>query len=116
MPEFFTPAEMACHCGRDFCAAAPMAKSFMDRLNALRAEWGHPLIITSARRCPWWNQHVGGAKGSKHLEGRAVDIKMLPIEIPKFITLAEKYGFNGLGVGATFIHIDDRSEPARWTY
>lgn len=93
-----------------------MQKSFMDRLNALRAEWGKPMRVTSARRCAYWNKLVGGAAHSYHLDGRAVDIAALPIEIPRLITLAEKYGFNGLGIGSTFIHFDNRDQPARWTY
>lgn len=90
---------------------------FMQKLQALRDEWGRPLIVTSAARCAFWNKTVGGAEHSQHLLGKAADILMPDVkDIPRFVALAEKVGFGGIGIGLTFVHVDGRSEHARWTY
>lgn len=46
-----------------------------DNLNFLREKFGKPIYINSAYRTPSVNKHVGGAKRSLHLQGRAADIR-----------------------------------------
>ncbi len=48
----------------------------MDKLQALRDRLGKPLIVRSAYRSPEHNRAVGGAPGSKHMQGTAFDIAM----------------------------------------
>ena len=48
----------------------------MDKLQALRAKLGRPVIITSAYRSKAHNAAVGGAQESLHLRGKAFDIRM----------------------------------------
>ena len=43
-------------------------------LEPLREAWGAPIVVTSGYRCPALNALVGGAAGSQHVLGRAVDI------------------------------------------
>lgn len=45
-------------------------------LQPTRDEWGKPIVITSAFRCPDLNKAVGGVKNSYHLNGQAADIKV----------------------------------------
>lgn len=87
---------------------------FLDKLQALRSEWGKPLKIMSGYRSPEHNRNVGGASRSKHMEGIAADIPMPRKDQTSFKRLAEKHGFNGIGTYSTFIHIDTRSQRARW--
>lgn len=47
----------------------------LNRLNAIREGYGHPIIITSGYRCKDLNWAVGGVKDSKHQIGLAVDLK-----------------------------------------
>lgn len=112
----FTAGEFACRCGSSKCDAAAMRPSFVEKLERLRVEWGRPMIITSARRCSAWNKKCGGSPKSQHLIGNAVDVHLTAAMIPDFVLLAEKFGFLGIGVGPTFVHIDARSQRARWTY
>ena len=47
-------------------------------LEPLRAHFGVPIKINNAFRCKALNAAVGGAPGSYHTKGRAVDIPMHP--------------------------------------
>ena len=42
-------------------------------------QWGAPLILTSAYRCPALNHAVGGSRSSAHLEALAADIKVVGV-------------------------------------
>lgn len=44
-------------------------------LDPLREKWGKPIIVTSGYRCPKLNTIIGGASGSQHMKGEAVDIR-----------------------------------------
>ena len=50
------------------------------RWNDLYGDGDDPIIINSGFRSPEVNKAVGGAKGSNHLTGCAVDIRVLGIE------------------------------------
>jgi uncharacterized protein YcbK (DUF882 family) len=94
-----------------------MDKAFIQRLEALRQDWGKALSPTSGARCKFWNRIVGGAEHSQHLVGHAADFTFGDRStVEKFAALAEKHGFNGIGTGSSLVHIDDREVPARWTY
>lgn len=87
----------------------------LDKLQALRVEWGRPIKVNSGYRSPEYNRLVGGSTGSKHMEGIAFDCSMPGTKQDDFITMAVRHGFNGIGRYPTFVHIDARSTPARWT-
>ena len=55
-------------------------KRVCEWLEELRARAGVPIIINSGYRSPQLNKIVGGAKGSNHLNGYAVDIRVSGIE------------------------------------
>lgn len=113
----FSVREMKCKCRRKTCDALPMKNQFMIKLEMLRLEWAKPLLPISAARCGFWNEKQGGAPGSQHLLGNACDFHFdSEDEITKFIQLAEKYDFKGIGRGSRLVHIDDREEHARWGY
>lgn len=118
----FKRHEFSCkHCGEN-----KMEDAFIDKLDALRAECGFPLALTSAYRCPEHNMRVSttGPDGP-HTTGRAVDIAVRAAQAYRVVTLAAKHGFTGIGVqqkGASrFIHLDDLSPPLHprpnvWSY
>jgi hypothetical protein len=94
-----------------------MSEAFMARLERLRVDWGKALLPTSGQRCAVHNKAVGGAPLSMHLLGRAADFYFRDrAETKRFAQLAEKHGFNGIGVGRQKAHIDDREQEARWEY
>ena len=102
--------------------AVQIEKRALDRLQALRTEWGEPIILSSAYRDPAYNKQIGGATNSYHVQGQAFDIPVRGWDIDKrrrFVALAYKHGFRGFGGydkngKANFIHIDDRGHPGKW--
>lgn len=79
----------------------------------IREQWNKPIVVVSAYRTKSWNIKIGGAKGSQHLEGRALDLKP-----PQGVSINEFYNtirslvnvtaIRGLGRYPTFVHVDVR--------
>lgn len=93
-----------------------MDPDFLERLDDLRDTVGIPFVITSSWRSPHYNQSIGGAPKSKHLDGIAVDIACTDghdrLEI---VDTALMLGFT-IGVGKTFLHLDTRDDQIIFGY
>lgn len=112
----FTPEDLACKCRDEGCRGEYYHDpDFLDALEALRVRAGRALRIRSAHRCVFRNAVVGGVPGSEHRR-LAVDISLNGHEPERLIAAAEALGFTGIGTGRTFLHLDRRETPARWTY
>lgn len=112
----FSAQELACRCGGRGCNHAYWHDAeFLDALEALRAQVGRPLKINSGHRCAIWNSVVGGAPASRHRR-IAVDIALKGHDRRALVEAAERLGFTGIGIAKTFLHLDRRETPARWTY
>lgn len=116
----FRPGELACrHCGELWPGDGPMPALWtdtLDALEALRGQWGRPIVITSGHRCPVHNSSVGGGAASRHLE-LAVDVAVSREDQDFFVDLAERSGFTGIGryPARNFVHLDmGTSFPRRW--
>jgi hypothetical protein len=111
----FTADEFECPCGM---CSGKMNVAFIQKLQQQRDNFGKPMNITSGLRCRSYNKTVGGVLNSRHLYGEAADTAITSsVDRYNFIKCALKIGFNGIGVGRTFIHLDTR--PAgffMWTY
>ena len=85
-------------------------------LEAIRAHFGKPVVVTSGYRTPEYNAKVGGAAKSRHMLGIAADIQIAgvkPADVAAYArTLMPTYG--GIGIYSTFTHIDIRSDIANW--
>lgn len=97
-----------------------MNLSFVQRLDQLRSICNFPFKITSGYRTKEHNIKVGGEKDSAHLEGYAADIVINSSSARfKIINEAIKLGFNRIGIGDTFIHLDISPMSIKdviWTY
>lgn len=117
--KYFTRKELSCKCGK---CDTKMNAVFMSQLIQLREHANFPFIITSAARCEKYNKKVGGHTKSRHLLGKAVDIKVSSARAYELLSLLKRYGFNGVGVSqkgdfnTRFIHIDMRDSAAVWSY
>ena len=103
MSKWFKPEELACkHCG-----ASGVTLDLIELLDWLRDQYGKPIIINSAYRCPAHNAQVGGVPESAHVTGEAADIGCsFAVDRMKLIELALDAGVNRIGVAPKFIHID----------
>lgn len=124
-PKHFKPYEFECSCG---CGGGmnEMDNGFLVRLDRLRALCGFPIILSSAYRCPEYNNEVSstGLDGP-HTTGKAVDILVSGHKAHKVLQIAAELGFQGIGVsqkgdhGSRFIHLDMLSDDLRpwvWSY
>lgn len=111
--EHFSRIEFACKCG---CGFQTVDVELLNVLERLRERFSQPIVINSGCRCPKHNKAIRGSENSKHIQGSAADIvvKNTPTE-EVYIYLAESYPDKyGIGKYASWIHIDVRTDRARW--
>lgn len=119
--KYFVPAEFECKCG---CGLNNIDPKLVQTLDLIREHTGPPpgmpLVINSGCRCPAHNAAQGGSATSSHLTGHAVDIRALSNATRfKIVASALLHGINRIGIGKTFIHLDnDTSKPPNvfWLY
>jgi len=118
-------AEIACHDGEPYPAewrgdrAVELARAF----ERIREICGFPLIVNSGYRSAVYNDRIGGAVKSQHVEGRALDL--CPVQGAKrgLQSLREAAGqarreglIRGIGVYSGFVHVDTRpGKAATWS-
>jgi uncharacterized protein YcbK (DUF882 family) len=81
------------------------------KMERLREYCGFPLRITSGYRSASKNKEVGGASGSYHLRGEAVDVSIngfSPSMLYKLVKGAFVVGFGGVIVYPNHVHLDIR--------
>jgi len=97
-----------------------MKKEFMDRIYELRKKYGRAMVITSGYRTKKHNAAIHGKADSSHLIGYAADISIIgSSDRYLFVKAAMEVGFNRIGIGSNFIHIDcdpNKSPDVIWTY
>ncbi|WP_281989700.1 D-Ala-D-Ala carboxypeptidase family metallohydrolase [Aquimarina aggregata] len=101
-----------------------MDKEFIKMLQKLAKVTKLPIfdMINSGARSSFWNAKVGGVSNSSHKmpKCQAADIKAPTRAIRNKIVVAAKLvGFKRIGVGRTFVHLDnDRSKKqyVAWGY
>ena len=117
----FSTQELVCHCG---CGGLP-PEGFQSRLEELRIQFGHPMVLSSAYRCPEHNAKVSSTGGTgPHTKG-AVDVLCYGPRAHELVSDALMLGWTGIGVSqrgprnARFVHLDDTGGPMRpciWSY
>lgn len=88
----------------------------VNALEAAREFFDKAITITSAYRTTSYNAKIGGAYGSLHTTGQAVDCYISgqsPSLLAKFF---EAYGMKGIGCyyDDLFVHVDSRSRKFFW--
>lgn len=112
LSENFVSTEFDCNCKFESCKTTKIDDRLIEKLQEKRYSWGKPIAINSGYRCTKWNQVVGGAKHSQHLNGKAADI-VVHGKTPKSVA-NDCEDFNGLGRYKSFTHVDVRPYKARW--
>lgn len=100
------------------CKLEDMSTSFMNRLQTARDLAGIPFRINSAYRSVSYEKRKGRAGTSMHCLGRAVDVSCKDsVSRYRIVNSALSAGFHGIGIGSTFVHLDDReSSTVIWLY
>lgn len=105
----FRREEFACKCGR-YCDGWPaeMDRTVVEAADALRSHFGVPAIVSSGLRCPAHNTNSGGVVGSRHLRGKAIDLKVVGKSSREVLSYVQSlpqiryaYAING-----QYIHMD----------
>ena len=110
--------DFTCKCG---CGYLSIHSDLVRRLEVAGGVLGYLPKINSGCRCKAYNATVkGSSQTSSHLNGYAADLAVTTDEqrylMIRALTLA---GFNRIGIGQTYIHVDvDPSKNARriWVY
>lgn len=114
--KYFKPGERTGQYG----TVADLKHELIGMLDEARGKAGIPFSITSGFRTPEQNRKVRGSTNSAHLRGWAADIRVRNSEErDKILVAAREVGFNRIGIGNGFVHLDaDPSLPANrtWTY
>ena len=112
LSKHFSRKEFACG---DSCGHDTVDTELLEVLEMVRGKFG-PVRITSGHRCRIHNKSVGGMVNSQHLRGRAADIVVKntePEEVADFIeSIMPDHG--GIGRYENFVHVDSRTNKARW--
>jgi len=101
-----------------------MDKEFIQMLRELEQKTRLPIFrwINSGARTHYWNRKVGGVANSAHKipKCKAADIKAPTRAIRnRIVQIAKEIGFKRIGIGKTFVHLDnDYSKPqyVAWGY
>lgn len=113
---YFKEEEFKCKC----CGQVVLDLDFISMLDEARHIADIPFIINSGYRCPVHNKAVGSKPTSSHIKGCAVDIKVGGSRPrAKILSSLMKVGFNRIGIGKDFIHVDnDKDKPSQviWLY
>lgn len=114
----FNPSEFASPDAPD--SGAKMDFAFVLKLDRLRHACGFPIKVRSGFRTPAHNALVGGVDSSAHEDGKAADLQAESSTARfRIISEAVKLGFQRIGIGQTFVHLDDddkKPQQVAWLY
>jgi zinc D-Ala-D-Ala carboxypeptidase len=128
--EYFTEHEFKCRCG---CGHAPMDRAFLKALDAIRAEYGKPMKISSGYRCAHHPVEARKAQPGTgaHSTGKACDVVVAGSAAFELLgIIVDKIEITGIGVNQRgawdqrFLHIDTveagagsvLNRPNVWSY
>ena len=97
MTDNFPDYELRCKCG---CGVMNMEIEFMQKMQTLRDLFGRAIIVSSAYRCPDYNERVSksGINGP-HTTGQAIDCLVSGEDAHRLLTIACGLGsFTGIGI------------------
>lgn len=101
----FKRSEFQCKCG---CKCeVEMYTELLDILQAIRNKYKKPVIVNSGIRCKAHNKAVGGVSHSRHLKGKAADIRLKGVKGNDLKILAYAFGCRySYIIGGDSVHID----------
>ena len=90
------------------CSIEQMDAGFLELLNRVREVYGIPLELNCAFRSVAHGKERGRSGNSAHTRGRAVDIRCNASATRyKIVAAALECGIRRIGIGRTFVHLDN---------
>jgi hypothetical protein len=101
----FKRSEFECKCG---CKCdVEMYTELLDILQSVRDKYKKAVVVNSGIRCKTHNKNVGGVSNSRHLRGKAADIKISGVSGNELKSLAYKLGCRySYVITGNSVHID----------
>lgn len=117
----FVSREFDCPCDLPTCRETLVDSMLAVGLERIREALGVPLIVTSGYRCRAYQDELTRrgyetAPRSKHLDGHAADVTSGKHTGAELERIARECGFESVGVGSNWIHVDTRPGFRRWFY
>lgn len=107
--QYFSRKEFACKCGR-YCDGYPaqMQRAVVALADRARAELKGVGFVSSGLRCSRHNANVGGVSDSRHLFGKAIDLRVEGKSARQTLAWAQKqpevrYAY---AIDTSYVHID----------
>jgi len=107
--QYFSRKEFACKCGR-YCDGYPaqMQRTVVELADRAREELRGVGFVSSGLRCSQHNANVGGVSNSRHLTGKAVDLRIEGKSARQTLAWAQKqpevrYAY---AIDTSFVHMD----------
>lgn len=108
MSKYFSPSEFE-KCNPS-CSIEDMDGGFLDLLDEVREKAGIPLVLNCAYRTKAHEKKMGRSGNSAHTRGKAVDIRCnTSSNRYKIVKAALECGICRIGIGKTFVHLDNDS-------
>lgn len=118
MSKYFSPAEFR-RCVPS-CKIEDMDAGFLEVLDRVRESAGIPLVLNCAYRSKAHEKAKGRTGNSAHTRGKAVDIRANSNATRmKIVRAALENGITRIGIGRTFVHIDNDeslTQGVMWHY
>ena len=119
MPNYFDREADRLYCSH--CGEGTLDEDFIQWLNAVRHEFGKPMVVSSGYRCPKHPIEYRKSKPGAHSTGRAVDIRVMGEDVIELTAIAYKHGCRRVGWNqkgsARFVHLDRADMPnGSWSY
>lgn len=107
---FFTKAEFKCKCGGKHCNGYPaeMQEKVVRIADNARAYFNAPATVVSGLRCKTHNANEGGVANSRHMSGKAIDLRIKGVSADTLLAYIQKqpgvrYAYK---INSTNVHFD----------
>lgn len=116
----FSEAEFRCR----YTSRCEMQAQFMDVLQAIRTEYGKPMVITSGYRHPTHPVEANKLGTGEHTLGTCCDVAVAGADALRLVGIALRHGITRVGVNqkgsGRFLHLGlgggTLPNPAMWSY
>ena len=108
--KYFKREEFRCRCGGKYCNGFPAEpeEKLVRMADRARAHFGVPAIVSSGVRCETHNRNVGGTAASRHMSGKAMDVRFTGISSSMALPYVQaqpecRYAY---AIDGNYIHMD----------